>query len=156
MKKYFITLIILLFQISNGQINKVQKRELVKYFKKKNNFERQWISCNSMNEFYNSDTLYFHDGINYNQCKKYIIWGFINSKKIYQVEGENYNNYNSVKIITENDWYKIKIIEKENETLINIFKQKKLFQSFKVYELGYNQKEKSNRLLLIRNHQYKN
>ena len=84
------------------------------------------------------------------RIKKYIIWGFDNSKSFYQVEGENFNNYDGVKLITENDWYKIKIVEEENETLLNIYNQKKLIESFIVHELGYNEKEKWNRLTLIR------
>ena len=150
MRKYYIALLSLIIQMSFGQTNKVTKKQLSENFKKKDSYTRQWITCNKDSTFYKSDTLYFHDRLNYYRCKKYIIWGFDNSKSFYQVEGENFNNYDGVKLITENDWYKIKIVEEENETLLNIYNQKKLIESFIVHELGYNEKEKWNRLTLIR------
>ena len=150
MRNYFIALFFLIIQISFGQNYKFTKKQLIENFKKKESFTRQWITCNTDSTFYKSDTLYFHDRLNYYRCKKYIIWGFDNSKTFYQVEGENFNNYDGVKIITENDWYKIKIIEEENQLVLNIFKQKKMVASFIVYELGYDEKERWNRLILIR------
>jgi hypothetical protein len=150
MKNYFIILFFLIIQISFGQTNKITKKQLYENFNKKDSFARQWITCNTDSTFYKSDTLYFHDRLNFYRCKKYIIWGFDNSKAFYQVEGENFSNYDGVKLITKNDWYKIKIIEDENQLLINVFKQKKKVATFIVYELGYDEKERWNRLILIR------
>ena len=150
MRKYFFALFFSITQISFGQSDNVTKKELIENFKKKDSYSRQWITCNTDSTFYKSDTLYFHDRLNYYRCKKYIIWGFDNSKTFYQVEGEKFNHYDGVKVITENDWYKIKIIEEKNRIILNIFKQKKLIGSFIVHELGYFYEERWNRLVLIR------
>ena len=150
MRKYIIIVFFFITQISFGQSDKITRNELIENFKRKDSYVQKWITCNNDSTFYKSDTLHFYKGLNYNRCKKYIIWEFDNSKSFYQVSGENFNHYDGINIITDNDRYKMKIVEQENQILFNIYKHNIIVESFIVYELEYNEKEKWNRLTLIR------
>lgn len=124
MIKFFPFLFFLIAQITFGQTNGVAKKRLRQNFKNKDSFARQWMTCNNDSLFYKSDTLYFYDSLNYNSCKKYIIWGFVSPQKFYQIEGESFNSYGTVKVIMNDDWCKIKIFKKNKETYVRVYKKK--------------------------------
>ena len=113
---------------------------------------KTWTSCNINGEFFKSEIVYLDDLFNYIDCKEYVTWRFDNLKSFHQFEGKSGNGHGIAitKPMTKNDCYKIKIVEEKTQTILNIYNQKVLIESFIVLSAGYDSSLRRNRLTLKR------
>lgn len=120
--------------------------EVLKY-----NTLKSWVSCNRDSLFFKSDTIYLDVTFDYIKCNETITWSFDKLKSFWQVSGKsNGDGTGSTIIMTEKDYYKLKITEEENGTFIKIYNKKNLKNTFLVLSAGYDQNLKRNRIALKR------
>ncbi|UOK42186.1 MULTISPECIES: hypothetical protein [Flavobacterium] len=95
---------------------------------------RQWTTCNENEKFFKSDTLYFFD-IGDEKCNEFVTWIFKNKKSFSEIRGKTTNGISSIKATTTQDIYKIKVIEKDGKTILQLYNQNKFVNAFIVEQL---------------------
>jgi hypothetical protein len=143
------TLIILLFTISLsfGQSKGLSKEDILQILKE--NDSKNWTTCDSDSLFYKSEIIYL-DNIQDFKCWKYVTWRFKSLKEFWLVNGEKKHGLTKTTILTENNFYRLKIIDKENEITFKIYRKEKLVETFLAIDAGYNDSLKCNRITLKR------
>ncbi len=151
MKKLSFLITILYFNFSLGQVDIVTKEKLVAAFKKeRGEYSKNWETCNDNETFFKADTLVFFENNIPHKCRKFISWSFRNSKSFWQGQIELLGCVTSSKILKkEDDYFKVKIVEKENETLLKIYNDKTHF-TFIVLDLIYDDLIKKKKIKLVR------
>ena len=164
MKKTLLVLILNFFfvQFCSGQLI---KKEFLKTVKDSLTSD-SWRICNIDNSFLKKDTIYLFKRVlnakneeevnkQYNNCCKFITWNFINqnSLNVYEQErcGGEFIEVKSISISSEN--FKLKVIEKNNKTILKRFWRKKLVDSFYITEIKnvlFNENQKSIEIKLVK------
>jgi hypothetical protein len=125
-----------------------------------------WRICNIDNSFSKKDTIYLFKRVlnakneeeiykQYNNCCQFITWNFIKQNSLSEYEekrcGGEMIEVESVSISSEK--FKIKVIEKNNKTILNRLWRKKLVDSFYIIEIKnvvFNDNQKSKKITLVR------
>jgi hypothetical protein len=147
--------ILLLFLVCNTgycQLKPLTKKELKTLIKesiiaKKEYYSASWIICNKDSTYFKHDTLLLHGNISntshLNDCCEYIGWNFTNKKRMYQSSKNTCKPPVSIgKVLTEYDFYKIRIIHKQNKLLLQRYNKGRLIDSYEV--LGYSETQYGN------------
>jgi hypothetical protein len=145
MKTLFI--LIFTFSLSFGQNRSFSKKELLHILKE--NDKKNWTSCDSDSLYYKSKIIYLDDIQDF-KCWKYVTWNFKSLKKFWLVNGEKKHGLTKTTILTKNNFYRLKIIDKKNEIKLKIYKKGKLMEAFLVIDAAYNESLKCNRISLKR------
>jgi len=119
------TLFILLFtfSLSFGQNRSFSKKEVLHILKK--NDKKKWTSCDSDSLYYKSEIIYLDDAQDF-KCWKYVTWKFKSLKKFWLVNGKKNHGLTSTTILTEKNFYRLRIINKKNEITLKIYNKKNL------------------------------
>lgn len=143
------TFIILLFtfSLSFGQSKNLSKKEILQFLKGKD--LKNWTTCDSDSLYYKSEIIYLDDIQDF-ECWKYVTWRFKSLKKFWLINGTKKHGLTSTTILTENNFYHLKIIDKKNDITFKIYDKKKLIETFLVIDAGYNDVLKCNRITLKR------
>lgn len=164
MKK--LILIFFLFFLTNtaySQLKHITKKELKTLIKKgivikKEEYKESWIICNKDSLYFKSDTLilngYIYNTNHLKDCCMYIDWTFTNKRKMMQSSTNACNPPVIVgKILTEEDFYRIKLSQKNNKLLLKRYNRGNLIDTYEVLgysESPYGNNEKCRMLTLVR------
>ena len=111
------------------------KKEVSKAFKSWKYYNsRDWTTCNKNEKFFKSDTLSFYD-IQGERCDEFVIWTFKSKKSFYEIRGKTTNGVSITYVAKPTDLYKIKVIEKDGKTIIQLYNQNKFVKAFIVEQL---------------------
>lgn len=141
MKLLFTTLFIFSYFLTYSQSDKITKRILKKYFKKSiryknysdwNDWSGYWESNNIDSTYYKSDTIVLINKIGYPSVnRKFITWNFYKKRAFFLYEIHHNDNFSTITVITPDDYYRVKIKEKDSITYI-ITKSLKMETIYKV------------------------
>lgn len=135
-------LLFLVYQAGYCQLKPLNKKELKQLIKegikaRKEEYKDSWVICNKDSSYFKSDTLILHGNI-YNtrhlkDCCIYIGWEFTNKRKMAQTSIDSCNPPVIVgKVLTEKDFYKIKLSKKNNKLLLKRYNGSKLIDTYEV------------------------
>lgn len=111
------------------------KKEVFEAFKSWKNYNsRQWTTCNKDERFFKSDTISFFD-IGGERCDEFVTWTFENKKSFYEIRGKTTNGVSTTYLAKPTDLYKIKVLEKNGKTIIELYNQNKFVRAFIVEQL---------------------
>jgi len=147
MKKSILILLFLIAHYSYGQNVPLTKENLFKKFKEsikqnsKNSIttnSNPWVICNDDSLYYKSDTLKLtpHSN-NYPDCKCscFIDWTFY-KKGAFILTKEFINEPRQISVAQ--DWYVIKLLEKNKDLILETYNQNKVIEQFKVLSINPN------------------
>jgi len=140
----FIILLLFFFAHNSwGQTSLPTKKQLLKVFKasirqdsklKISTNSNPWIICNDDSSYYKSDTLkLFSHSNNYPDCKCFcfIDWTFY-KKDAFVMSREYIDEPRRVSVSKADDWYTIKLLQKNEDLLLETYNQDKLIERFEV------------------------
>lgn len=132
MRKLFCVLILMFLSSAFSQ-NAISKKIIIDALSK----EKNWTSCNIDGQFYKNDTINFYSSRTLEYCKKYISWEFVDNKSFREIKGEDFGNYQGTDILTDNDYYKFKFMEIDNEVILEISNSTKIKKKYKIIEMQF-------------------
>lgn len=158
----------------SGQISRPTKAQLFKIFKSSINQDSKksvdmssnsWLIPNKDSSFYKSDTLYLYNSSNYlnraevhnyyiqtKNCCDFVALVFYRKTAFAQVEQNICAAW--AKVVTNKDFYTFVIAEEDNQTIMKVFRDKSLTDTFNVIafeEVSLQKEDRANkRLTLVR------
>ncbi|AXG73071.1 hypothetical protein DVK85_02015 [Flavobacterium arcticum] len=128
MKLLFITFFIFRSSLTYSQSDKITKRILKNSFKKSirykdyndwNDWSGYWETNNIDSTYYKSDTIILINKIGSPSVGcKFVTWDFYKKNRFYINDINTCNTISSVRVITRDDYYRVKIKEKDSITYI--------------------------------------
>jgi len=149
--KHYFTLVLSVFSLSCFcQPKPINVKAVKRYFTNQNDYgERQLFTNNDDSIYYKSDTISLYDYYA-PRCKKFIMWSFDKPNTFHFFEGQHFENGVSEIRVGRDNRYKLKFKKKNSQLYIELWHNKKSILIFQVVAMGYNESEKRNKMILVK------